>query len=184
MKNGHALRAFTLLILAFIFNGCTSGNTGNLNLSKLGPSPSPSPSPSTTVSNFQTGGGGWDLCCTLTGGGDSMACPTPKSNCFDEIVATPKNLALLNEAIDKRTTRTFFGGDEWRKVFPDLDKFPKQLEMLRDGLPLLRFESETKGLVRYVATRQTREEILRQTHGKEQKPIAGVEFALPVREER
>jgi hypothetical protein len=183
MKNTHALPLCALLVLAFMFGSCTSGHPGNINLSSLG-SPGPSPSPSASVSNFQTG---WGICCSVLGSGDSIDCGAPKANCFDEVVVSAKaqsSFREFNKAVDEGTTGTFFAGDEWRNIFPNLDKFPEHLEKLRKGLPLLRFEAKTKGLFRYLATRQTRAEILRQASGTEPKPIAGVDFAFSVREER
>lgn len=182
MRYTHKVTTATLIVTAVIFAACVNPGSG-LNSNS---SPSPSPSPTSSATNIQTGG--WGICCTLSGTGASMDCAAPKTNCFDEVVieSGPSMSAyrLLDESVDKGTTATFFTGEEWKKVFPDLDKFPKQLDMLRNGLPLLRFESSTKGLVRYVATRQSREEILSQTRGKGPTPISGVEFALSVRQKR
>jgi hypothetical protein len=114
-----------------------------------------------------------------------MNCSAPKTNCFDEVVvnglAAKEAHQAFDSAVEKRATASFFAGEEWKKVFPGLEKFPRQLEMLQKGLPLLRFAGGTKGLVRYVATRESSAAIVSQTRGKEQTPITGVEFALSVR---
>jgi hypothetical protein len=183
-KNYPMVKTFILIVSAVVFTACPGPGT-NLNSTS-----SPVPGP-TSNSNSNSGPnsiqiGSFDRCCTLTGSGESMACVAPMTNCYDDVVVKPaakQALRLLDESVDKGTTATFFAGEEWKKIFPGFEKHPKDLDMLRKGLPLLRFESDTKGLIRYVATRQSREAILNQTHGKTPKPISGVEFALTVRQE-
>lgn len=179
MKHSHLANAVRLIVITTSLTAC--GNPVSSPTSNSSPTPSPSPA------NFQVGGG-WGICCSLMGAGDSISCEAPKTNCFDEVVVkagpAKNSLRLLDESIGKGTTANFFAGEEWKKIFPGLEKFPDQLSLLRNGLPLLRFESKTKGLVRYLGTRQRREEIVRQMQGDQPKPITGVEFALTVREEQ
>jgi hypothetical protein len=134
-------------------------------------------------SNIPTTGGGLNR--SLYGQGDSIHCDTPPTNCFDDVIVTGVQASTyrrFNEAVDSNTTTAFFSGEEWKSLFPNLGKFPKQLEMLRNGLPLLRFESHADGVVHYLATRQSREQILDQTHGQSRRLIKGVEFGLSVRQ--
>ena len=108
-----------------------------------------------------------------------------QKNCFDDVEVPPKvfdTLSRFNKAVDTNTTGSFFSGKEWERMFPDLAKFPQQLNMLRGRLPLLRFESHEDGVVRYLATRQSRERILNQMHSKSRTLINGVEFCLSVRQ--
>jgi len=137
--------------------------------------------PSTARMSASTG---WGICCTLVGAGDKLTCASPATNQFDEVIVEGRGrtaLSHLDEAILRDATVSFFSGDEWKIVFPHLDKFPKQLNLLRDGLPLLRLESPEKGVVRYLGTRQTREQIANQMRVKKKTPIKGVEFCLTVR---
>lgn len=125
---------------------------------------------------------GWGVCCSFTGEG----CSPPATNCYDDVIVTPSALGayhLLDESVARGTTAAFFAGEGYNKVFPDFGKFPKHVNMLRNGLPLLRLESGKKGLVYYVATRQSREKILAQMRAKSG-PISGVEFAIPVRQKQ
>ncbi len=128
----------------------------------------------------------WGIHRTLFGSGNSTDCAAPKSNCFDDVVIKGYTSALrrFDDAVLNNTTRDFFSGEEWKSVFPHLGNFPDQLDMLRGGLPLLRFKDDGGGAVRYLATRQSRDEIVKQMSGRRRKPISGVEFCLSVRIKR
>lgn len=113
-----------------------------------------------------------------------IGCAPPSTNCFDDVVVTPAaaSLAALDRAVDTGRTAQFFSGREWRAIFPGLQQNQRQLQMLQRGMPLVRFENEPN-VVRYVATRMTREALLAQTRPGTQVTVGGVEFCLTVRKE-
>jgi hypothetical protein len=124
----------------------------------------------------------WGIHRSLVGSGNDLHCEAPATNCFDDIVIMARATAeRFNAAVNSGTTAMFFSGDEWRPLFPGLARFPRQLELLRNGIPLLRFESRAQGVTRYLATRLTREQIAEQMRGDVPVRIQGVEFCLTIR---
>jgi hypothetical protein len=113
-----------------------------------------------------------------------VGCEEPAENCFDDVVVTPHASALrtFNHAVENGSTSDYFSGNEWRALFPGLEKFPKQLELLRAGLPLLRIES-SPNVTRYLATRLTLEQLKAQAREGKRVSVAGVVFCLTVRSE-
>lgn len=130
----------------------------------------------------------WGIHRLVMGSGGSTYCSPLPANCFDDVVIKPSlvtgSLRRLDEAINNHTTAAYFSGDDWKNIFPQFGNFPKQLAMLRGGLPLLRFERQEGSAVRYIATRQTRDQIMMQIRGPKRKPIRGVAFCLTVRRAR
>ena len=117
---------------------------------------------------------------------DGNDCVASSGRCLPDIVVTPHysqhRLALqqFEEAATSGSTGDYFTADRWKYLIPALQNHPQLLEILRSGIPLIRID-RPKGKRFYVATRLSREELLRQIEARPRsKMIKGVEVCIPI----
>jgi len=157
---------FVLFVTA---NGCTTPATSGESANQSAPSPQRMASASLRIF-------------------DGNQCSGSGGNCLPDVVVSPTiyvqhNLALaaLDEAVVSGSTSTFVDSDQGRYLLPALALHPRQMELLRSGMPVIRLD-RAGGRRFYVASRLGRDELLRRIQATRRgQPVPGVEVCIPVR---
>lgn len=114
-------------------------------------------------------------------------CDSRSGRCLPDVVVTPHysehRLAFQNfqDAVNAGSTGAYFTSGRWMYLLPALKHHPKLLEILRSGIPIIRLD-RPNGKQFYVATRLSREELLRRIAARgRNRVLEGVEVCIPVR---
>lgn len=118
---------------------------------------------------------------------DGNECIGNSGACLPDIVVTPKLypqhgqwLSDFDQAVGTGSTATYFASGRWTNLMPALELRPREFEVLKSGIPLIRVD-KPNGKRFYVATRVSREELLRRIETNHPGfALAGVEVCIPI----